>query len=34
MLRVVDGDDESPYNIVHDIFDFLYKVVGVFVSLF
>ena len=33
MLRVVDDDIESPYKFVLDIFDFLGKVVSVFVSL-
>ena len=33
LLRVVDGDIESPYKIVSDIFDSLYKDVRVFVSL-
>ena len=33
MLRLVDEDIASPYKIVPDVFDFLYKVVSVFVSL-
>ena len=33
MFGLGDDDMESPYKIVPDIFDFLYKVASVFVSL-
>ena len=33
MFRLGDDDIESPYKIFLDTFDFLYKVVSVFVSL-